>query len=319
MSEIDTQKKDYEEISLVDLLVVLIRQRRLILIVVLMGIVAAGGTWFVLRKRPVPQPAAPVVVEEAEGKIGISISPLAPVFIREGLFIFFYDPLLYYEALREAGYERLILADLNMDPLNGKKSISLTNPAEKEEALIVINRRFIINQNLRGSWYPIEDQRLTLTVRGHYTMEILFRHREPEKLKRFLKILFDKMEKTLGDYYDVYIKDYISHFEAYRINNWPGHIEYLQYRWAVDFLAGKDHILVEHIPVAVAPITKVINAPPPPKQTRARTVSLVILAGFVFGAIFLAFAVDAFKNIKRDGTIRGKIREALGKEPNNEE
>jgi hypothetical protein len=319
MPEIDTQRNDDGEISLVDLVVVLLKHRRLIVIVVLIGIIAAGGAWLVLRRRPMAQPVEPVTVVEAEGKIGMSFSPVAPVFIREGLFIFFYDPHLYYDALREAGYTGLNLEELNMEPLNGKQVISLTDPAEKEEALAVINRRFINNQTMRGNYYPVEDQRLALTVRSHYTMEILFRHREPEKLRRFLTALLDEVEQKLGNYYDFYIKDYVSHFETYRINNWPGQVEYLQYKWAAAYLEGKDTILIEHIPAEVAPISRV-NAPPPPsRQMRPRTVSLVIIAGFIFGAVFLAFAVEAFKNIKKDGAVRVKLREALGKESKDDE
>jgi hypothetical protein len=319
MSGIDTQKRDDEEISLVDLLVVLLRRRRMICAVLLIGIIVAGGAWLVLRRRPAPQPGEPVVVEEGEGKIGMSFNPAAPVFIREGLFIFFYDPHLYYDALREAGYKDLDLEYLNMEPLNGKKIISLTDPGKKEEALMVINRRFINNQHLRGNWYPIEDQRLTLTVRSHYTMEILFRHQDPEKLGRFLTILLAKVEKTLGDYYSDYIQSYVSHFETYRINSVPGQVELSQYTWAKAYLDGKDAILIEHIPAGVAPITRVVSAPPPPpRQMAAKTVSLIIIAGAVFCAVFLAFALEAVKNIKKDGTVRVKIREALGKEPGDE-
>jgi hypothetical protein len=319
MPENEAQKNNDEEISLVDLFVVLLKHRRLIVAVILVGIMAAGGAWLVLRRRQPPPPALPVVVDEAEGKMGLSFSPIAPVFIREGLFIFFYDPLLYYDALKAAGYESLNLGDLNMEPLNDKRIISLTDPAEKEEALVVISRRFINNQNLRGGYYPSEDQRLVLTVRSHYTMEIIFRHREPEKLKLFFAALLAGSEKMLADYYDVYIKDYISHFETYRINNWPGQVEYLQYKWAKAYLEGNDRILIEHIPAAVAPITRIINPPAPPKVMRAKTVSLIIFAASIFGAVFLAFFVDALKNIKKDGTVREKIRQALGKEDKDQE
>jgi hypothetical protein len=313
MPELDAQKKDNEEISLVDILLVLLRQRRLILVMVLIGIVTAGGIWVIFRNQQVVQPTAPVAVEGAEGRIGISISTVAPAFIREEFHIFFYDPHLYYDALREAGYRSLVLEDLNMEPLNGKKIISLVDPAEKEEALMVINRRFINNQGIQGNQYPGEDQRLVLTMRGR-TMEILFRHREPGKIKLFLAALKDKLEKRLGNFYNAGIIDYVSYFETYKKNEIPGQAEYLQYRWAKAYLEGEEKILVEHIPVAAALVVRVTAPLPPPKQAPVKTVSLVILAGFVFGAVFLAFVIDTFKNIKKNEAIRTKIREALGKE-----
>jgi hypothetical protein len=317
MSEIDTRKKDDDEISLVDILVVLIKHRRLILITVLIGVIISAGSWIVLRRQPVVQPVEQVVMDDAEGKIGISFNPAAPVFIREGLQIFFYDPHLYYDALRKAGYRVLNLEDLNMEPLNGKKVISLTDPAEKEEALAVINRRLINNQNMRGNNYPADDQRLTLTVRSHYTVEILFRHRDPGKLRRFLTALLDNTEELLGNHYSDFIKDYVSYFETYKINNSPEQDEYLQYRWVSAYLDGKNTILVEYIPAEAALVTRMVNAAPPPPSGRMqpKTVSVIIIAGFIFGAVFLAFAVEAFKNIRKDTAVRVKIQEALGKEP----
>jgi hypothetical protein len=318
MSEIDTGKRGDEEISLVDLLVVLLKYRRMILAVVLIGVVAAGGAWLVLRRPSAPQPVEPpVVVEEAEGKIGISFNPATPVIIREGIQIFFFNPRLYYDALREAGYRILDLEYLNMEPLNGKKIISLTNPSEKEEALAIINWRFINNQNMRGSPYSGEDRRLLLTVRSQYIMEILFRHQDPEKLRRFLTALRKEAEKTLGDYYRTYITEYTAFFERYRMNDSPEQVEYFQYRWAAAYLDGKAAILVEHIPAEAVSISRVVNdspsPPPPPQRMAAKTLSLIIIAGSIFCAVFLAFAVEAVKNIEKDGTARAKIQEALGK------
>jgi hypothetical protein len=130
-----------------------------------------------------------------------------------------------------------------------------------------------------------------------------------ESVEKLFSILLDKAELMASAHYAQYAADSIAYFEYLQDQGKDFSAQdYILCQWARDFLSGRDTVLKALYPPSVSGIPKAsVSASP-------RVISLVIFFGSLFFAIFLAFVLNALKNIGADSDVMEKIRGALGKE-----
>jgi hypothetical protein len=253
-----------DEISLIDLFVVLLKYRRLIMIFVILGIVVSAGFYLIQRENAGRTTPAPELTGEYEGRMAVVINPRMGGSGTDKLPGWFNSRELFNAALKESGLEERTF-----------DSFTITYNAQMGSMDIVLKP-------------GPGDQ---------------------EHAERFFSLLLKKAESLASAYYTQYAVDLISWFESLRDSGKDYSAQdYVQYCWARDLLSGRDTVLKALYPPFVSGNTSSKAGASP------RVVSLVIVFAFLFLAIFLAFVLNALKNISADNEAMTKIRGALAKE-----
>jgi hypothetical protein len=131
------------------------------------------------------------------------------------------------------------------------------------------------------------------------------------QIEKFFSELLGGAESMAASYYAQYAADIISYFESLQdLGKDYSAQDYIRYQWALDFLSGRDTVLKALYAPSVSSSKTRLGAPP-------QTVSVVIIFAFLFFAVFLAFVLNALKNIDADSEAMAKIRGALAKEKRN--
>ncbi|MDR1637422.1 MAG: hypothetical protein LBR93_08790 [Treponema sp.] len=249
-------KKDADdEISLIDLLVVLLKYRRLIITVVILGIIVSA-VFYAIRAGKGGQTAE----EQYEGRMTVIINP----------------------RLGKSG------ADVFPGWFNSRELIALSvkDAGLDEEAVSALDVAYNRNDGVDIYVKPGTGDR--------------------EQIEKLFSQLLENAEiLAVAVYYGRYAEDIISYVESGQAD--VSDIDYIRYRWARDFLSGSDTALKVLYPPAVQLVESAGDGSSP-----LTAVIIIVFASF-FLAVFLAFAINALKNIGADGEAMAKIRGALGK------
>jgi hypothetical protein len=249
----ETQKNDDDEISLVDLFVVLLQYRRLILKVVIAGIIAAVCVYAVLVGKS--KPSLPELKEKYEGSMTVIINPR----LGTGFQSWFNSKDLITKSIEDAGL-----------------------PKEAVTALSV---------NYGGGG-----------VNFHFKPGV----GEKEQIEKLFSLLLENAEAMADDYYKRYAEDIIAYVESDQFEVTGA--DYARYRWAKEFMAGTETVLQTLYPPLIEEEEELLE------RSSLRQTSVVIVIASFFLAVFLAFVLNAFKNIRSDREVIAKIHGALGKE-----
>ncbi|MDR2176832.1 MAG: hypothetical protein LBP20_02185 [Treponema sp.] len=264
----EAQKNDDDEISLIDLLVVLIKYRRLLIIFAVVGLVVSAGYYGIqiLSGRGVIS-ARESLTRECEGRMTVVINPRVGRSGTDKFPAWFDSRELRETSLMEAG-----LSGRNYDTLDIKYT--------QNDGVDIILK-------------PGPGDR--------------------ERVEKFFSTLLNKAETMAAVYYAGYAEDIVSYFESM----WePGKDysaqDYIRYCWAKDLLSGEDTVLKCLYPPFISggfQVFGIFGA----SRTAGPWAAVVIFFAFLFFAVFLAFVLNAIKNISGDSEVAAKIRGALGK------
>ncbi|GHV70531.1 hypothetical protein AGMMS49928_18690 [Spirochaetia bacterium] len=316
---------DDDEISLIDLLVVLLKYRRLIIVISLCGVLVAGVFYGVELYEIHNAPAAAKSADEYyESRMTVTLNPRLAG--EDGLLSaeWFNTPEFIYTALREAGHIELNLNALKIPAKKDTAIISLTDESAKDEALNIIAYRFIQNQNPAGVAMKNDDVVYQAQIIAG-NIRVLYRCGDCslEQAALFMKSLYDTVELSARKFYVQYAEDIIAWYnaagaiaeDAVAAGVIAAHVNrradrYMAYVWAEDFLAGNDTVFKLIYPQTTAGVRKNPSSP----IGLPKLMSIVIVFAAFFFAVFLAFVLNAIKNVSANEESMSKIREALGKD-----
>jgi hypothetical protein len=273
MPENDLQQNNNDdEISLIDLFVVILKYRKVVIAITVLGIIAALGYYIAYKnKQPVVNISTPITLL-VEGRMTVILNPRLARSGEDKIPGWFNSRSLINASLKEAGLSEQYAGSLQ-----------------------VVNQSVVVNQ----------DKVVELYLKpGPWTKE---------QAEHLLASLLKNAETLAASYYAQYTEDLVSYFES-SLNrdytNGASAQDYVRYRWAKDFLAGRDTVLK----TLYSPLVSEV-APPPSGGTGSPLIACgVIVIASIFLGIFLAFLINALKNIGTDGEAMTKIRSALGKE-----
>jgi hypothetical protein len=245
-----------DEISLIDLFVVLLKYRWLIAVFVVLGL-AVSVCYYVIQTGENRQTV--VVSEGVEGSMTVVINPRIGRSGTDKFPAWFNSKELPDAALEDAG-------------LNGLIPESFTVTYQNDGVDIVSK----------------------------------FGSADREHIEKFFSALLYSAESLAAVYYAQYAVDMIDYFESLQDQGKDYSAQdYIGYSWARDFLSGRDTVLKALYPPSILETSGGSGSP--------RVVSLVIFFASLFFAVFLAFVLNALKNIGADGEVMAKIRGALGR------
>jgi hypothetical protein len=261
-----------DEISLIDLFVVLIRYRKLIIIFAVLGLVVSAAYYGIQtlgRQGSSVETAAgktETLTGEYEGYMAVVINPR---FGRSGTERF--PAWFNSRELLEAALEEAELTERKQDS-------------------------FVISYN--------HNDEVDIVLKPGTG--------DKERVEKLFSILLNNAEAMAAAYYTGYAEDIVSYFESlldlgkdYSVQ------DYIRYCWARDFLSGDDTVLKVLYPPFIFGEHKVSSS----ESSRAANPSIVLVVffAFLFFSIFLAFVLNAIKNISGDSEAMAKIRDALRK------
>jgi hypothetical protein len=254
-----------DEISLVDLFVVLLRYRRLILVFALLGLAVSIGYYVIQRDEEDPKEETLKIERLYGGRITVAINPRMG---RSGLERFpgwFNSEDLLNAALKEAG-------------LGGSAGSRFTVAYNQNDGVDIVLKPG------PGSTGQVE---------------------------KLFSGLMGGAEAMAASHYAQYAADIISYFESLQdLGKDYSAQDYIRYQWARDLLSGRDTVLKALYAPSISSSKTESGASP-------QVLSLVIFFAFLFFAVFLAFVLNALKNIGADKEAMVKIRGALAKEKRN--
>lgn len=266
MSENEVQKND-DEISLVDLFVVLLRYRRLIIVFAVLGLLGSAGYYAVQRVTGGKISSTERVVTEVyEGRVSVVINPRLGRSGTEKFPAWFNSRELFENALEEAG-----LSERTFD--------SFTVSYNQNDGVDIVLK-------------PGAGDR--------------------ERVEKFFSVVLDSAEIMALAYYAGYAEDIVSYFESLQVLGKDYSVQdYIRYCWAKEVLSGNDTVLKVLYPPFISGDTKTDMLGS--SQVASPVIVFVIFFACLFFAVFLAFVLNAVKNISGDNEVMAKIRGALGK------
>ncbi|MDR1375021.1 MAG: hypothetical protein LBJ24_08630 [Treponema sp.] len=261
MPENELEKNNDDEISLVDLFVILLKYRRMIAVFVVLGL-AVSVCYYVVQAGENEQEARPLDIAYVyEGCMTVMINPRIGRSGTDQFPPWFNSGELLGAALKEAGLE-------------GATSDSFTVTYQNNGVNIILK-----------------------PVPGYVG-----------QIEKLFSSLLGRAESMASAYYAQYAADIITYFESLQeLGKDYSAQDYIRYQWAQDLLSGRDTVLKALYPPSISGGRKTSGWGSP------RVVSLVIFFASLFFAVFLAFALNAFKNIGADDEVRAKIRGVLGR------
>jgi hypothetical protein len=267
------ETKPDDEISLVDLFVVLLKYRVMIIVVAVIGIIA-GGAYFVVNPGSL----------EGKGEAAVVVAGI------------------------DAGYE-------------GRMSVVVNPRLARESAERFpdwFESRELLEVSLEEAGYTFDEdfKKLGLNNRA-YSVDISFKTSKGKKepVELLLTALLRNAETLALLHYTPYAEDIVAFFESAReAGREYTTLDYVRYRWARDLLMGEDTVLKLLYPPLVTANAQA-NAASVVAAKSPLATSVVIVFAALFLAVFLAFGLNALKNIKADDETMAKIHEAIDKKP----
>jgi len=304
-----------EEISLLDLFAVLLRYRKIIIGIMLTLIVLVVIGYFIY---PVRQYKYAVKNRMVQGRILISIKQSMLNFTSKNPENFINRADVVMDSLREAGMKEF--------KYSGNKTISLTNEADRKRALYIINQILIMNKSPNGKDYN-ESKRIfqvitnttrdvKTVVRDNYTVEVLFKDKDPELIISFFKRLVVHGNEIAGDSIRSLAEVIVNNYEqimdgAHAGRSWEDVMGgyFLYYAYVKDFLDGKESVLTAvGEPVIIEPDIFLDYF-----QKSYIPMGVILVFAGIFLAVFLAFVLNTIRSIRNDEQAMKKIYDAMGK------
>lgn len=297
--------RDDDEISLVDIVAVLLKHRRLILVSTLATLALSVVVYLVYppyilakaeRLRVVEVNASLMLESRLEAGLGVNEGLN---FITQSLF----DTGNIMEALRKAGYEMI-------------EKVNIGSDANEDKAFYTIRRRFVENQSANGSPLKEKDQVYSVKV-DKGVVSIMFKNGDSDKAMAFMTGIIDIVRQDLCEFAMPLAKTIVASYE--RLLALPNPSEametsiaqgYRDYSMAKAILDGTSSpLIVLRKPYVLVPVLSV-------EAIRADLLKTCVLMvfGVFFLAVFGAFVLNYVDTIKKDAIAMRKLLNAWHKE-----
>ena len=300
----EPQKND-NEISLLDIFVVLIRYRKMILCITFFALILAIAGYFI---NPVRQYNNALQNRKVQGRMFMSIRPIAQQYMPYNLAFIVNRPDIVMESLRGTGLETFE---------HRGRIISLSNKAEQARALHLINQFFVKNTDPGGRPYRSEDERAFQVIASNpFNIEVIFRNKNPEMVASFLNVFFAETDAIVADFLLPHAESMVMNYERLMID--PNitesmrqilEVNYEKYIFFRNILEGSESALMMiGNPIITEPGIFLHTF----RSGYLRRGVIMVFTG-IFFAVFLAFILNAINSIKHDKEAMKKINAALGK------
>ena len=304
MEENNAHVRDDDEISLVDIVAVLLKHRRLIIVSTLASAALAIVAYLVYppysrakadRNRVVEVNASLMLDSSLEAGLGAN-EGLS--FITQSLL----DAANIVQALRGAGYEKIEKVDIGAG-------------ADEDKAFYTIRRRFVENKSANGS--PLKEASRVYSVKvDKNVVSVMFKNGDAVKAKAFMAGIIDTVRHDLCDFSRPMAMATVESYE--RLLAMPSPSEALEANIAQgyrDYSAAKALLDGASTPLTVLREPYVLVPVLTVEAIRADLLKKCVLLvfGVFFLAVFGAFALNYVDTVKRDPEAMGKIRSALDK------
>jgi capsular polysaccharide biosynthesis protein len=294
MSKEYKMEQNEDEISLVDLLVVLLKHWKMIVVLPLVILAALIGYTFV---KPVQK-----AEKKSETYITLMVNPLIKQFSSfnnlEDLIsnIYIKDLDILYASIQEAGITKIGSYEL---------------PLKKEEGMYLVKSFFIDGKNPKNQTIQDADKPFLIENKNG-VITITVRFNDKEQSSKFLELITLSVKtklnelilpiakKEVGDYERIILEDNKNASTQNLVQ-----IRYSAYSSALQLVKGEQEIIIVSNPITV-------ESPAP--SNNSKTILFVAFFAALFFAIFLAFVLEAIENIRKDPEAMAKIRSALKKD-----
>ena len=293
-----TEHRD-EEISLVDILAVLLKHWKWLTAVLAGTLVLAAVGYFLYPSWKEAQIKKDSL---SEASITLSLSPLvlnAMPDAADRVVFSLRDPVLLYQALKNAGFQSYM-------------KVSLTDPTTEAEALLTIRSYLVDNKDLQEKALRPENQVFFVAKEGP-TVRVNFRNRDEGKALAFLAALVplatDSLKSTLFPVMQNQV-DGFEKFLGYKVTTLVTVSElisgFTSYNGAKILLSGREPAIAVQQPAYI--LARII----PHSEIVADYMKKAILAlvGIMFVALVGAFLIEAVEGIRRDPAAMAKLRAA---------
>jgi hypothetical protein len=311
--EMSENKQRDDDVNLIDFFVVLLCYRKVIILGTLCAIILAVAGYFFY---PAYQYYKVVNSPVSQGRMLISVNPLASDYFSQKPETFFYQANVIADSLQQAG----MLEYENSD----EETVSLVDSSERQLALSYIDKDFVkandprINPDIEENRYRVKPFAPTGAVNNTNSsiLEISFKDEDPEFVKSFLSLLLAANNANIKNIIMPVFEGIVSNYE--RLLNMPNMSQSLQQVLELglnDYMAAKDFIEDKQSVLIMIEAPTIVNEIVSIKDLREdfRTKGLfLIFAGALF-SVLIAFVLNSIKNVKKDEVSMKKINDALGK------
>ncbi|MFQ3547485.1 MAG: hypothetical protein SNJ56_04035 [Termitinemataceae bacterium] len=292
-----------DEISLVDILVVLLKHWKMIVILPVVTAVAVLGM-SVLKKDSPSTDTSGVVESYAQ----ITLNPLLRAFADSANLVNYITDFYLKDV-------DLLYAALRKSDITFVKDIAL--PQEADKSKYIIKNLLIDGKDLNGKPLQEDDTPYKVAITGNI-ITVTVRFIEKNKSQMFLEELLTSVAKKSSDFLLPVLTKEIQDYEKLLLEGKSGAANLLQNTLAIRYPLYSAALFFvnnqQQSPVIISPIQQIEAPVKDPKFIWGT--SKIVIIGFVaalFCAVFLAFVLEAIDNVRKDSEAMAKIRSALKK------
>lgn len=280
-----------DEISLIDLLVVLLKHWKMIVIIPIVSILIAIGY---IAIRPVQQ-------QTNETYATITVNPLIEQFAGsvnlEVLISNFYlkDLDVLYKAVHDVG-----LTKIN----------SYTIPTNSDEAMYLVKCLLIDGKTPKNTELKDSDKPYVI-INNNGVITITIRFKDKEQSRQFVNIIMPSVNAKVSDLLLPIARKEVQDYEKLLEEGSKSASNLLQNSLAVrypSYSSAQRFVKGEQIPLMISGPTTVEI---PETNVSKSFVIIIVVFTSLFLAVFLAFVLEAIENVKNDPESMAKIRSAL--------
>ena len=289
-------EQNEDEISLVDLLVVLLKHWKMIVVIPLVVLIISIGYAFL---KPVQK-----AEKRSETYITLTVNPLIKQFSGlvnlEDLISNFYlkDLSILYKAVEDVGIEKI--NDLKL-------------PANPEERMYLIKTFLIDGKDLQNN--DLKNlEKIYLIEYKNGVIWLTTRFENKDQSNKFLELVTFAVKNKVNELLLPIAKKEVEDYERLLNEGSRGAANLLQNTLAVrypTYSSAQHYLTGSQIPIIISNPTTV---EPVEKPMSVKTISLIAFFAALFFAILLAFVLEAIENIRKDPEAMAKIRSALKKD-----
>lgn len=299
---VSAKPADEDEISLIDLFVVVLKHRRIIIVSTLCAVVLGTVAYFAYPAYSLAKAERNPVVE-ASMSLMVGTGFNGSLDAKEGsnfLMQSLTNPSSILGALRSAGYSQI-------------EKTSIGGDADQSKVLYMIRRRLLENRSLNGSSLK-ETSRLYSTKFDNGIISVIFKSEDPEKAKSFLLALQDSINKDMNEYIRPLAVSTIESYEQLQamrkttestpVDTAQGFRDYIAAKVFVNGISSP--LIILQKPTVLVPELSLLAI-----QRDVLKKAIILVFGVFFMAVFAAFVLQAIDTVKKDPESMKKIHDAL--------
>lgn len=299
-------EKTEDEISLVDIVAVLLKHRKWLISIVVGALLVAAAGYFVFPSREEAQSKRNPLLEAS---VALSFNPLVLDVMKdapEQLAIALKDPVLILQALRTAGFQSF-------------QGLPLPPGGDDSQLLLSIRSAFADNQDLKGRALKPDGQFFSVTVvrpdREMPAVRIEYKDRDEARARAFLAAIVPLANDRFRGSFVPIAQNEVESFEKFLNAKLAALVTvsdlirgFGTYNGAKSLLSGTAPLVtVQQPPYIVARSTVSRQA----LEASYLKKALLGFVGVVFLALVGAFVIEAIERIKSDPGAMAKLKAAL--------